>query len=130
MESIDLVTKRLTAGENPMKLKLELAHQLVRELHDPQSADNARKEFETRFQKGNLTQSNLPIIPIRALASLTSVSTILVDTGIADSRSKAKQLIEQHAVKMNDILITSETLSSKIKAGDILKAGKKAVKIV
>ena len=129
-EEIADVKKRLTSKENPMTLKIELAHRMVTELHNKTLADAAQKEFETRFQKGNLTASSLPTVSIEALTAKESLSTILVDSGIAESRSKAKQLIEQHAVKLNDLVRSQESLSSPPKPGDIIKVGKKAVKIV
>ena len=99
-------------------------------MYSDKLADDAQEEFGVRFQKGNLAQSSLPTFSVTALSSRASVSTILVDVEITESKSKAKQLIDQHAVRINDTLITSESLSSEVHTGDIIKVGKKAVKLV
>lgn len=130
MEEIEDVRKRLTAKENPMTVKIELAHRMVTELHSKTLADAAQRDFGVRFQKGELTQAKLPTIALPSLSAPTSLSTTLVDAGIAESRSKAKQLITQHAVHLNDALMINETLDRKLKRGDIIKAGKKAVRLV
>ncbi len=130
MAEIQDIQKRLTAMENPMTLKIELAHRIVSELHNDKLADGAQEEFGVRFQKGNVAQSSIPTVSVTSLSSLASVSTILVDVGIAESKSKAKQLIDQHAVKINDTLVSNETLSSEIQSGDIIHAGRKAIKLV
>ena len=130
MAKIKEVKERLTAKENPMTLKIELAHRMVSELYSDKLADDAQEKFGVRFQKGILTQSSLPTFSVTALSSRASVSTILVDVEITESKSKAKQLIDQHAVKINNSLVTNETLSSELKSGDIIHAGKKAIKLV
>ncbi len=124
MEEIGDIQKRLIAKENPMTVKIELAHRMVRELHNKQSADGAQKQFGLRFQTGDLTQATLPTI--RAGRSLIDT---LVAGGIAESNSAARRLFEQHAVKINDAVVPLAN-AQKPKAGDIIKAGKKAVKII
>jgi len=130
MEQIEEMKKKMEHGDNPMAFKKHLAFELTKLLNTQLEANTAQNEFETRFQKGNLAQSSLPTVPVTALSSFTSVSSILVDVGIGESKSKAKQLIDQHAVRINDTLITSESLSSEVHTGDIIKVGKKAVKLV
>ena len=117
-------------GDNPMTFKKNLAFELTKQLNSKDAAHAAQGEFETRFQKGNLAQSSLPTVSLTTLSSLASLSTIILEVGIAESKSKAKQLIDQHAVKINDTLVTNETLSSEVKTGDIIHAGKKAIKLV
>lgn len=121
MEEIEKVKKRITAKENPMTVKLELAHRMVSELHSPDAAEVAQKEFGIRFQRGDLAQATLPTVP----AGLSLVDT-LVKAGIADSNSQARRLVNENAVKINN---DPATIQSKVSSGDIIKAGKKAVKI-
>ncbi len=124
MEHINIIKKRLASGENPMHIKKELAHQIVLELHNTEAANAARKEFELRFQKGDLSQVDLPLI-----TAAGTVSETLTQAGLAESRSEAKRLINQRAVKWNNQLLTSDTLPSDRKSGDIIKAGRKAARL-
>jgi tyrosyl-tRNA synthetase len=121
---------RITNGENPMILKKELAHRVVSELHSKESADKAKKEFETRFQKGELTKANLPKKKESDFMNVSSIIDTLVMSGIAESNSAARRLIEQKAVKVNEVLVNSPKDNPKLKQGDIIQAGKKAVKII
>jgi tyrosyl-tRNA synthetase len=128
MERITEIQKRLTDGENPMILKKELASQIVAELHSPSKAEEAKKEFETRFQKGNLIQSDLPKIPIGTIIKF-DISDILRNIGLTGSNSESRRLIEQGAVSINDKKIKNPKEIIDLKPNDIIKVGRKAVKI-
>ena len=54
----------------------------------------------------------------------------LVSAGIADSNSSARRLVEQGAVKINNTVVNSPKDVSDPKVGDIIQAGRKAVKII
>jgi len=123
MDEIEKIKQRLDS-ENPMVLKKELAVQLVTELHSPAEARSAKKEFETRFQKGDLEKSTLPTIG----EGVTLIETLVL-SGIAESNSAARRLVDQNAVKINDTTVSLKN-APKPKTGDIIKAGKKAVKII
>lgn len=123
MDEIQEIKKRLTQKENPMTLKIDLAHRMVHELHSKEAADRAQKEFGIRFQTGDLTQAALPTAPLGS----TLIDT-LVKSGIAESNSAARRLINERAVRMNNEVVSLQN-APKPKAGDIIKAGKKAVKI-
>jgi tyrosyl-tRNA synthetase len=129
MDEINDVEKRLTAKENPMTLKIELAHRMVAELHSSAHADTAQKDFGTRFQKGELTQAKLPTKSLSVFTKATSTLETLVISGIAESNSDARRLINQKAVKINDVLIDSPKTVVELKSGDIIRAGRKAIKI-
>jgi tyrosyl-tRNA synthetase len=129
MSEIDSIKKRLESGENPMNIKKELARQIVSELHSKELADNAQKEFETRFQKGNLTEADLPTVSLTALNANASAMDHLTALQLATSNSEARRLVEQKAVSLNGALIETPKQELSLKPGDIFKAGRKAVKI-
>lgn len=126
MDEIEGIKKRLMRKENPMTIKIELAHRVVSELHSPQDADSAQKEFGVRFQTGDLTAANLPTLPV---AKASSVIEALVVSGIANSNSSARRLITDRAVRLNGDVVGLKN-TPKLKTGDIIKAGKRAVKLV
>lgn len=129
MDFIFRVEQKLKNGENPMKLKKELAHQLVSELHDKQSANDVQKQFELVYQKGDLQGAQLPTFKVSSLSSNASVSGTLVDTGIASSKSEAKRLINQGAAIWNDVQVTNDVPPSPPEPGTIIVVGKKQVKL-
>lgn len=116
MEKIELIRNRLLAGENPMVLKKELAWQIVFELHSKEEADKSKDQFENTFQKGNLESAE-------AIEQKPSKSLIdsLVSSGIAESKSEAKRLLEQKAVEKDGITIETDEPTSQ----GIYKIGKK-----
>ncbi len=126
MDDIEKIKTRLTSGENPMGLKKELAHRIVLELHSQEAADLAMKEFETRFQKNDLKQSDLPTAERTVIATTIDHLTAL---HLAQSNSEARRLVEQKAVSLNGIVIDEPKKEFEFKPGDIFKAGRKAVRI-
>jgi tyrosyl-tRNA synthetase len=129
MEEIAQIEKRIADGENPMELKKLLAHRMISELHSDDQARKAAKEFQTRFQKKDLKEADLPTKSKSTFADNSSVIEVLVGTGIAESNSAARRLVEQKSVKINGILVGSAKDPVSVKIGDIINAGKKAVKI-
>jgi tyrosyl-tRNA synthetase len=122
LEKIAENAKRLEDGENPIKLKKELAFQIVSELHSEEDAKKAQGSFETTFQKGELTGVDMPqaAVPKTDL----QIEDLLFETKLAASKSDAKRLVEQNAVEVNDETKKSREVV-KIKSGDIIKVGKR-----
>jgi tyrosyl-tRNA synthetase len=89
------VDTRLKSGENPMILKKELAYQIVTELHSKEAADKAREEFEDTFQKGEISEDLIQEVK----AGPGKITDRLVEVGIVASKSEAKRLEEQGAIK-------------------------------
>lgn len=128
-EELDVIMARLKNGENPMTVKKQLAHRMVTELHSKQAADAAQTEFETRFQKGRVAESNLPVVSLRTLKTRSAIADTLVSFGLVSSKSEAKRLVEQKAVKINGAAVVSPKDEPVLHAGDTIEVGRKAVKI-
>lgn len=129
MEDVEDVERRLAGGENPMVLKKMLARRMVSELHSEALAQEAQNEFETRFQKGQLAQADLPTASLTSLKTSAPMVEALVAFGLASSKSESRRLIEQHAVRVNGNAVAASKDSADIRPGDILEVGRKAVKI-
>ncbi len=127
LEDIEQIKEKMLK-ENPMTFKKQLAFELTKQFNDETAAQRAQEEFETRFQKGQLSESTLPELSVSDLSSALTVSNALVVSTIAKSMSDARRLISTQAVFQNDQLVDSPKTS--VKTGDIIKAGRKAVKIV
>lgn len=130
MDEVAQIEKRLKTGENPMVLKKELALQLVTELHSVEEAKTAQKEFETRFQKGEVSRADLPTVSITTLPLSGTVIDYAVSLKLAKSNSDARRLIEQKAVRVNSIVQTNPKDQLHLKPDDIVEVGRKAVKII
>lgn len=129
MDEITRIKTRLDAKENPMTLKKELAHRLVSELHSEVLANDAAADFEKRFQKGKVSESALPVVSLNSLKTDSPTADALVAFGLASSKSEAKRLIEQKAVKINGIVVASSKDPVKLQKNDTVEVGRKAVKI-
>jgi len=120
-----------THSVNPMNLKKRLAHEIVRQFHGKQTADNAQEHFQGQFQTRELHK-------MEATASIglkTSAEVIitrdmprwLVDNKFANSMSEAKRLLAQGAVRIIRADGTREVVKDEnveIKPGDGIKVGK------
>lgn len=130
VETIHDVEKRMKDGANPMVYKKMLALELTKQFNSEIEANEAQKEFETRFQKGNLTQSDLPTVSVSTLPNTAGTIDILIALHFAQSNSEARRLVAQGAVSLNDVVITNPKEMISVKINDIFKVGRKAVKIV
>jgi tyrosyl-tRNA synthetase len=81
---------------NPMELKKRLARELVAQLYDKKSADEAEKNFERVHQKGEIPED----IEL-GTKSGGILQDYLVANRLAKSKSEARRLIEQGAVYIN-----------------------------
>lgn len=126
---ISAMQEQMTNGENPMKFKKQLAFELTKQFNSDKEASNAQKQFETRFQKGDLDNAELVPLSLRAFSPNPTLSEMVLASGFAASKSEAKRLIEQKAVSFNNELVTDYHHAMSPKKGDILKVGRKAGKI-
>ncbi|MBM4448158.1 MAG: tyrosine--tRNA ligase [Chloroflexi bacterium] len=81
---------------NPMELKKRLARELVTQLYDKRSADDAQRNFERIHQKGEIPED----IEL-GTKSGSILQDYLVANRLAKSKSEARRLIEQGAVYIN-----------------------------
>lgn len=129
MEEVASAEKRLADGENPMLLKKELAVRLVTELHSEKDASDAKANFELRFQKGDVAASDIPHMSKNNVKTDATMVDVLVSFGMAASKSDAKRLIEQKAVRHNGqpVVLTKDPVT--LSVNDVIEVGRKAVKI-
>jgi tyrosyl-tRNA synthetase len=129
LETIHDVGKRMKDGANPMVYKKMLALELTKQFNSEIEANEAQKEFETRFQKGNLNEADLPSISLTTLPSPGGTIDYLTALEFATSNSDARRLVAQGAVSLNDVVIVNPKEIITVKVNDIFKVGRKAVKI-
>lgn len=86
--------------ENINHAKIMLANDVTSWVHSPEDAQKAQMEAKTIFIEHNL--DNLPLVAIHS----NKLFEILIEIKAAETNNRAKTLIEQGAIKINDILIT------------------------
>jgi tyrosyl-tRNA synthetase len=132
MDRVAEFEQKLKAGENPINVKKELAHRIVKELHDEHAANAAQKEFEKTVQNKELPE-NLPEIDITKYLSgpgFVSIVDVLLREGIVESKSKAKLLIDQKGIRLDGKNIDNRAIEFKLNSEHVLEVGRRAYKVV
>ena len=114
---------------NPRDLKLRLAEEIVKLYHSPPEAESARESFVNTFSRKGLP-SDLATIKIGC--SELALLDLVIESGLAASKSEARRLVEAGAIDVDGTTIKSSGELIKIKPGGIiLKVGKhKFIKVV
>ena len=128
MKEVEIVKKRLEDGENPMILKKELAHKLTSEITSIEEADSAREYFESIFQ--NKDMENEQIEEISVDNEEYTVCDLMCLVELAPSKSQARRLIEQGAVKIDDKKISNWQESISLQTPITLKVGRGICRIL
>jgi tyrosyl-tRNA synthetase len=111
---------------NPMAVKKRLAHEIVRQFHGKQPADQAEREFTRVFQRRETPQH----IPEYAFAAShagdeiyhVDIAPTLLQQGLVKSKSDLRRLLAQGAIELDGRKIADTTIAAQ--PGSILKIGK------
>lgn len=128
-EEIEEMKQNMANGDNPMTFKKRLALELTKQFNSQEEAVAAQTEFETRFQKGKVAEADLPVVSLNSLKTASTAPDVLVAFGLTSSKSEAKRLIEQKAVRVNGTVVTGSKDPLLLKKGDTIEVGRKAVRI-
>jgi tyrosyl-tRNA synthetase len=116
------IEKRMAAGSlHPMDAKMMLARDIVTIYHDAEAATRAEAHFKRVFQKGKLPEE----MPTHKLTAPQNIVDLLVEVGLAPSKSQARRLIAQGGVRLdgNQVESIEETMMPDREA--ILQVGKR-----
>jgi len=115
---------------NPMELKKRLAGELVTWLYDKKAASEAGENFERVVQKKEVPEEiKNCYVSFSKLASERGeevgidISRLLVETGLAQSRSEANRLISQGGTVIAGEKVTSHI--APVQSGTVIKVGKR-----
>jgi len=108
-----------------------LAHEIVRQFHGKQAADEAQEWFQQRYQTRELHKIEARVsIGIKTSAEVIITRDMprwLVDNKFANSKSEAKRLLTQGAVRIIRTDGTTQVVRDanvELKPGDKIKVGK------
>lgn len=114
--------KTILTTPNPRDAKLRLANEIVKIYHGVDEAGKALQYFVETFSKGQVPDVVLEI----RLVSGTKLVDMIVNAGLAGSKSEARRKIEQGGVSIGgDRLLEDAVLEKDIHNGKVIKVGKK-----
>jgi tyrosyl-tRNA synthetase len=105
----------------PRDAKAALAHRLVIRMHGDEAARHAEEDFNTKFRKREIPAEREPYD--RTPADMVS---LLVETGIANSRNDARRLVEQGGVRINGEKVGLDATPVK---GDVVSARRRYIEL-
>lgn len=122
-EELEEVKQRLEGGENPMKLKLDLAEGIVRLYYSEEEAKKTREEFIKVFSKEE-TPEDIEIFEVKKGEEVWIVE-LLDRAGLVDSRGEARRMIKQGALEIDGEKVTDFTKNISFDDEAIIRLGKK-----
>jgi tyrosyl-tRNA synthetase len=97
-DEVAAVERGLADGSlHPMQAKMQLAREIVSIFHNDEAAARAEAHFKRVFQKGDLPKD----MPTHKLAAPQNIVDLLVEIGLAPSKSQARRLVAQGGVRLD-----------------------------
>jgi len=124
IEEIKQLRDDVNQGMNPRDVKFLLGEEITARFHDKAAAQQARTNFISQFQKGQMPDK-IPEFEIANLENGVNLVFILQAVGFADSASAANRLIEQGGVRIDGVRIQDRTHKIVSTKEIILQAGKR-----
>ena len=107
---------------NPRDIKARLAKEIVTFYYGAKKATDTEKEFKKVFEQGSLPED---ITEVKVKEKELPILDLLIKIKLVSSKSKAKQLVLQGGVKIEDEVQKDWQKIIKIKKGTIVQVGKR-----
>lgn len=129
LKEIQEIKKGLNSKKlNPRDAKARLAGEIVTIYYSKTAAQKAERDFNWVFK-----EKKIPLrIPTKKISNKKiKILDLLVKTKLAPSKSEAKRLVEQKAVKLDNKIVKDWRKEVIVKKGVVLQAGKRRfIKII
>jgi tyrosyl-tRNA synthetase len=113
---------QLESGEkHPRDVKMVLAREIVESFHGEQAAQEAEAAFIRVFQQGDIPEEMVEF----QLTEGASLLEVMVESGMAASRSEARRLIEQRGVRVGEDVMDDPHRVFSLSEPQILRVGKR-----
>ena len=128
-KEINKLKKLSKTGSSLMEAKLLLSSEIVERFHGKNNAIKALNEFKNRFrQKNNPTE--IPAVDLKVKGNSLDLIEVLSHPDLKErrlckSKSEAKRLINQSAVRVDGKKTTDENFRIKINSKTLFQVGKK-----
>jgi len=126
LDEVEKIKTELASGTNPMKVKKQLAIQIVTELYSEDDAKSAQEYFEKTVQRKEVP-TDIQEIQLNADDEELLNEDFLIEIGMASSKSDAKRLFEQGGVELDGERVLDPKANKEINDGAILKIGKRRI---
>ena len=123
-EEIKELKKSQKEGSNPRDIKFLLAEEIVNRFHGKGSGNNAKKEFKSRFQKGN-NPSDIKEISINLEEKSLNLAKVLKEAKMVSSTSEALRLIKQGGVRIEGEKILDSKHEINLNSSLLYQVGKR-----
>jgi tyrosyl-tRNA synthetase len=124
MERVNQIAQQLKDGQlSGLDGKLFLAKTIVTELHSAQAAAKALQDYQSLTDKDK--QLDKQSFAKATVKSGQSIIDVLVESGLAESRSSARRLVVGHGVRINDQTVDETWTVGTDNQGAVLQVGKK-----
>lgn len=121
-EEIEDIESGLEAGDlHPRDIKMALAKEIVTIYHGPEEADRAEQDFKEVFQAGGVPE-DIESLRLRPDMSLLDV---IMEGELAPSKSQARRLIDQDAVRLDDEVLDDPYQILELERPAVLRVGKR-----
>ncbi len=121
-EKIEEYGREIENGENPMKYKKILGREVIKIYHDKAAAEKAQAEFENVFSQHQLPKE----IEVKEInTSNIKIISVMVNNNLASSKSEARRLLQQGAVKINNEKVFDETFEISTPEETVIQVGKR-----
>ena len=130
-EDVGGLREAMSAGRaHPMEVKKRLAHLLVARFHGEAAADDAARAFARQFQQRELP-AEIPVVGIRAETTSMGVVDVLTSCGLVGSRSEARRMIAQGAVRIDgERVAAQDALIATARARVVVQVGPRRIRAV
>jgi len=123
-EEIKELKESQKEGSNPRDIKFLLAEEIVNRFHGEGSGNNAKKEFKSRFQKGN-NPSDIKEISIKLEEKSLNLAKVLKEAKMVSSTSEALRLIKQGGVRIEGEKILDSKHEINLNSSLLYQVGKR-----
>ena len=123
LEEIASLRDQVANGRNPRDVKFELGTELVARFHSPAQAQQAKRNFIDRFQKGALPDDIRECV--LAADEGLAIANALKAAGLVASTSEGMRMIKQGAVRVNGERLEDRALVLERGADILCQVGKR-----
>ena len=112
--------KEIENGANPMPLKKRLGREIVTQLYDKATAQEAEDSFVMVVQN---KEAPGEIVDFKVTCGMLSIPQVMLDAGLVKSKGEGSRLIEQGGVELDGVRL--EAANCEVRSGVVLKVGKR-----
>jgi tyrosyl-tRNA synthetase len=117
LEVVKGYEKDLASGTNPRDIKILLGKEIVRMYHNAEEAEKAEQYFINTF-----TKKEIPDDILEFVADDNNIVSFLIASGLVESKSEARRVIEQGGVKVDGEVVKDVDMT--LSKGSIVQKGK------